>query len=108
MSSEFYAGQKVEYFSPSYSEWIECKVAAVRPDGKVKLEHIDGTGVLKEAADASRVRAYQGGKPPAAGKAAPGAKAGAAGPPKPKAGAPPGPAAPKKAASPATSPTPGD
>lgn len=58
-------------WGPSFSEWIECKIALVgslggefddrkklwseiwhtdteiRPDGKLKLEHTDGTGVLK-------------------------------------------------------------
>lgn len=122
--SDFYGGQKVEYYSPSYAEWIECKIGAVRPDGKLKLEHIDGTGVLKESADASRVRPFQGaagkekenGKPPSGSKAgAPSSKASpsplvrgkSAGP-----GAAPSapPAVPKKAPSSAgaPSPTPGD
>eukprot|EP00930_Biecheleria_cincta_P022270 TRINITY_DN16279_c0_g1_i2.p1 TRINITY_DN16279_c0_g1~~TRINITY_DN16279_c0_g1_i2.p1 ORF type:complete len:839 (+),score=233.83 TRINITY_DN16279_c0_g1_i2:75-2591(+) len=120
--SDFYAGQKVEYYSPSYAEWIECKIGLVRPDGKLKLEHTDGTGVLKESADPSRVRPFQGaaakenGKPPSGSKAgAPGSKASpaplvrgkSAGP-----GASPSapPAVPKKAPSSAgaPSPTPGD
>eukprot|EP00440_Ansanella_granifera_P038484 gb/GFBE01041760.1/.p1 GENE.gb/GFBE01041760.1/~~gb/GFBE01041760.1/.p1 ORF type:complete len:831 (+),score=169.35 gb/GFBE01041760.1/:1-2493(+) len=106
--AEFYAGQKVEYWSPSFSEWIECKIGAVRPDGKLKLEHVDGTGVLKESADPSRVRPVQGaaggGKPPVGGKAS--AKASPAAAPLVRgksAGPPP---VPKKAGP--ASPTPGD
>mmetsp|Transcript_43939 Transcript_43939/g.135783 ORF Transcript_43939/g.135783 Transcript_43939/m.135783 type:complete len:835 (+) Transcript_43939:122-2626(+) len=54
----FYAGMHAEYFSASYNEWIECRVALVRPDGCLKLEHIDGTGVLKESADQTKVRPH--------------------------------------------------
>lgn len=53
---EWQPGQKAEYFSPSYNEWIECRIAQVRYDGNLKLEHNDGSGVLKESADPSRVR----------------------------------------------------
>eukprot|EP00438_Fugacium_kawagutii_P008632 Skav221665 [mRNA] locus=scaffold1750:275453:308368:+ [translate_table: standard] len=59
---------------PSFSEWIECKIALVRPDGKLKLEHTDGTGVLKEAAEPSRVRPKPGSGPakaPASSKSMP-------------------------------------
>mmetsp|Transcript_85202 Transcript_85202/g.182611 ORF Transcript_85202/g.182611 Transcript_85202/m.182611 type:complete len:841 (+) Transcript_85202:103-2625(+) len=58
MAAEWYAGQRVQYHSPSFNEWIDCKIAAVRPDGKLKLEHSDGSGVLKESADASKVRPH--------------------------------------------------
>lgn len=109
--SEFFVGQRVEYYSPSFSEWIECKISLVRPDGKLKLEHVDGSGVLKEAAEPSRVRATpgSGGKPPSGGKAPPVSKSApsvvpvASGPPK-KAPSP----TPKKASSACSSPTPGD
>lgn len=55
-SSDLFAGMKAEYYSPSFSEWIECRIAIVRPDGTLKLEHADGSGTLKESADPSRVR----------------------------------------------------
>ncbi|CAK9019211.1 unnamed protein product [Durusdinium trenchii] len=101
--SDFHVGQRVEYYSPSFSEWIECKIALIRPDGKLKLEHTDGSGVLKEAAEPSRVRQKPGAaKAPATSKSMP----------------PPAPAAPmakkpvipaaKKASSACSSPTPGD
>ncbi|CAK0898423.1 unnamed protein product [Prorocentrum cordatum] len=54
MSGNWYVGQKVEYWSPSYNEWIECQISAVKPEG-LKLQHLDGSN-LKESADPSRVR----------------------------------------------------
>jgi len=54
----WYNGMHVEYHSASYNEWIECRIAQVRGDGCLKLEHIDGSGVLKESADPSKVRPH--------------------------------------------------
>lgn len=70
--AEWRNGQTVEYYSPSYNEWIPCKIALVRPDGKVKLEHVDGSGVVKESADPSRLRPCSAGagQPAAEKKAA--------------------------------------
>lgn len=101
--SDFFVGQRVEYYSPSFSEWIECKIALVRPDGKLKLEHTDGTGVLKEAAEPSRVRPKAGSgaaKAPASSKSMP--------PPAPVPAKKPTIPTPKKASSACNSPTPGD
>ncbi|CAJ1402291.1 unnamed protein product [Effrenium voratum] len=102
--SEFYVGQRVEYYSPSFSEWIECKIAQVRPDGKLKLEHTDGSGTLKEAAEPSRVRPF--GKPPSgkAGAPPPSSKSATPAVPPKKPVMP----TPKKASSACSSPTPGD
>lgn len=59
MAAQYHVGQKVEYYSPSFNEWIECRVAVVHANGCCKLEHMDGSGVLKESADASRLRPHQ-------------------------------------------------
>lgn len=71
MSGKWYVGMKVEYHSPSYNTWIECRIAAIRADGCFKLEHLDGSGTLKDAADPTRVRAKEAkdkdGKEPVAG-----------------------------------------
>lgn len=103
MAADFHSGQKVEYYSPSFGEWIECRVVLVRPDGTVKLEHADGTGVLKESADPTRVRPAASNSPAAAGK-------GSGVPPKPSGrGSTPQPKAPPvRKASPAPSVVPGD
>lgn len=62
-SGGFAAGAHVEYYSKSYDEWIPAVVAAVRPDGNLKLLHEDGT-VLKEQATPSLCRASQTSKTP--------------------------------------------
>ena len=58
----------ISSLGPSFSEWIECKIALVRPDGKLKLEHTDGTGVLKALVGTSIGSSIGRSKPPIAGK----------------------------------------
>eukprot|EP00929_Paragymnodinium_shiwhaense_P120472 TRINITY_DN92422_c0_g1_i1.p1 TRINITY_DN92422_c0_g1~~TRINITY_DN92422_c0_g1_i1.p1 ORF type:complete len:821 (-),score=222.45 TRINITY_DN92422_c0_g1_i1:101-2563(-) len=88
----FTAGDKIEYYSKSYDEWVAAIISVVRPDGNLKLVHDDGT-VLKEQADPSMCRLAAGAKnggaaprspplPQPKGRTpspAPAAKAGAAG-----------------------------
>jgi len=109
----WYSGMLVEYHSSSYNEWIECRVATVRPDGGLKLEHVDGSGVLKESADPSKVRPHPSEKadntagPARPGAGGPGARRAAnGGPPtparQPAAGGPP-----RKTPPPGRAPSPG-
>jgi len=58
-SPGFSTGDKVEYYSKSYDEWIPCLVGNIRPDGNLQLKHDDGS-VLKDQADPSAVRAAGG------------------------------------------------
>lgn len=37
--SDFQVGEQVEYYSRSFSMWIECTVTWIWPNGKLKLEH---------------------------------------------------------------------
>lgn len=99
--TEWYVGMRVEYHSSSYNEWIDCRVAAVHANGCLKLEHADGSGVLKESADQSRVRPHAEEAKKKAGDV--GGVVGSSAPPRPRA---PGSAVPKPAPGRAASPAP--
>jgi hypothetical protein len=59
----FVDGDRVEYYSKSYSEWVPAIINDVRPNGCLKLLHDDGS-VLKNEADPNSVRlAREQGKP---------------------------------------------
>lgn len=54
---EWHLGMEIEYKSASYDSWIPGVVGGIRDDGRLRLMHPNGGGVLKECAPPDCVRA---------------------------------------------------